>query len=720
VDNTTANSQVTWTPLGSFRRQFDGNISALAKRDPKLAEQLAGYTPSIEYFVAPQTDRILLAQRDPATGKIDLLPNPVPPARAKQIIAQVLPAGAYVHPILVAGLDQGWLWDFAYKQNAVCFGVPAMCLPLYLAAGQLERLWTCLHYQNWTSLLADPRVYLFVGPDAISGLQTLLESDPRLQLPKMALTVEPNLWANAQTLDTLVAQVAAKNSQNLKRLQDELNARDNQLDLPLLAEKIRDSSSLKILGITSRFTTFLQYSMRDWLESLQAMGHQTRLMIEDADHLLTPPVEYARQSLDFRPDLIVIIDHCRGEMAGLPPRTPCVMWVQDRLPHIYRPEAGKMQGPTDFTIGYGRLELTKKHGYPAARFAPAMVGVNENRFAPRAHDDADLSPYRCDASFVSNASKPADQMLAEEMGKIIDPLARRFLDNVFQRLRGIYDAGGAPTDRENLQPIFDAAMKELDLGGQISPALDEFVQRLNNALLRHQAIGWLADMDIDLRLFGRGWETHPRFKKFARGVADNNTQLPLIYQASSINLHASAFGSAHQRVFEGIACGGFFMLRGLAADAREVLLRQISQWRRIAGAVTADDMMRKADNTLRRMLAENTTLGGMEFASDPHRFMDEMEAAEVEGFTRSAGTLWEEYGRVAFWNRQDLTRKASEFLQNAAERRVIAQSMRRRVMEVHTYSAISRRMLTMISQDLAAASQSAQSAPEAGVRSIAA
>ena len=85
--------------------------------------------------------------------------------------------------------------------------------------------------------------------------------------------------------------------------------------------------------------------------------------------------------------------------------------------------------------------------------------------------------------------------------------------------------------------------------------------RVNNLLFRHQSLRRsLLDMDIDLRLYGRGWENNPTFAKFARGVADHRGELPLIYQASRINLQVSPLGSLHQRVMEGLASGGFFLL----------------------------------------------------------------------------------------------------------------------------------------------------------------
>src|SRR4029450_13855633 len=75
---------------------------------------------------------------------------------------------------------------------------------------------------------------------------------------------------------------------------------------------------LRILGITSRYTTFLQYSMRDWLSAFERLGPQTRLGTEQSDHEITGPVAFAEATADFQPDLVVCIDHFRKELGGLP------------------------------------------------------------------------------------------------------------------------------------------------------------------------------------------------------------------------------------------------------------------------------------------------------------------------------------------------------------------------------------------------------------------
>jgi hypothetical protein len=692
------NPSLAWMPLGKLSSQFDANLSALRRRNPDLAARLAAVTPSTPYRIATENDRVVLAQGEGAT----VFPNPVPANSASQIARQIFPAGVYNTPLLIAGLDQGWLWQAIYHLNCTAPYAPGLRLPLFLMAGQLERLWAVLHYQNWGQLLCDTRVQLFAGADAMTQLRDELQSNPRMPAPRLAITVEPQLWANGENLNSLTEAAASTFANRLTALQRELNTMQDSLDLSALSEKIRDGQPLRILGITSRYTTFLQHSMRDWLGAFEKMGHQTRLLIEQADHEIMPAVIHAAECRSFQPDLILVIDHCRGEMPGLPRRTPCVMWVQDRLPNIYRPEAGAMQDRTDYVIGYGMQECTARYGYPAERFMPAMVGVNEVRFAPAELSESQLTEYACDVSFVSHASTTAEQIVKEESERAANPQVRALLSDIYDRLRAIYDAGVSVTEPPALDGIIDAALLEKRLGGDVQALRDLVKQRLNNALLRHQAIRWAAAAGVDLRLYGKGWENHPEFSRYARGVADNQNQLALIYQASHINMQVTPFGAAHQRLFEGLSAGGFFLLRAVTGDAVDLLRREVWSFCRRNRIQSGREMVARGrhDRVYPWLMSQLETLMGTDPVADAEWFFIGLREAALGGFARTASTLWPEYDQVAFWSQTELGEKLKFFLANADARRDIAQSMRRRVLECHTYTAISQRMLSFIAGDL--------------------
>jgi hypothetical protein len=694
-------SSPVWIPLSKLDKQFAANLAALQTTDPQLATQLAAFKPEAEYFLRAQDDTLILGRARTGVENMELLSNAVPANRAREIAGKIYPDGNYNQPLLITGLDQGWLWEAIYKLPCKCAFAPGFKFPLYLMASQVERLWAVLHYQNWSAMLAEARVRIFAGPDSVVRFEQLLKDEPRLCAPQMTVTIEQQLWQDGKNLDAVIQSVAAANSARLSQLQRELSLRESSTDLGSIPDRLRHGL-LRVLGITSRYTTFLQHSMRDWLAAFESAGHTTSLLIERADHESQPGIVIAEECLNFRPDLILIIDHYRGEMPGLPRGIPCVMWVQDRLPNIYSSSAGHAQDTTDFVIGYGRQECTQRLSYPASRFMPAMVGVNEKRFTPRTLSREDRAKYECDVAFVSHASEPPERIIQNEIQRAGTEQAKRLLTNIHERLAAIYESGGSITAPGPIESLIESAMSESGVNGDFQAVQDLVTQRVNNAFLRHQSVAWIAATGADIRLYGRGWEQHPRFAKYARGIADNQEQLSTIYQASRVNLQVTPFGAAHQRLFEGLACGGFFLLRAVTGDAIDLLKREMWYFLRRNQVNSAPEMMTRCAKmpTFQWMISGLNTLLGADTLADPNWLFSGLEEAALGGFSRCASTLWPEYERVSFWTQTELTDKLKYFLGSSAARSAVAESMREQVLRWHTYSAISSRMLTFMADEL--------------------
>ncbi len=603
--------------------------------------------------------------------------------------------------MLINGEDLGWLLNAVYQLPCIIPTAPGHRPPIYLIMKDLERFRAILHLQDWSKLLADGRMRLFAGPCAFEDFRRSLVEESTTPAPRIAVTVDPTIWPPNLTLDAALTGANSELAARFAAITCQLQTLYTPQTSLALTAKYQTSQPLRVLGITSRYTTFLQYSMRDWLEAFSRQGHQTRLVIENEDHEIPNRVSLAGAVAEFKPDLVVIIDHFRDEFTGLPPHIPAVMWVQDRLPNIYCAAAGQRQGPLDYVIGYSRVELTQKFGYPASRFMPAMPGVNEARFSPSLTAQAELDPYRCDVSFVSTCVMPAEQIIREEADRIGTPLARRLLDDLLQRLSAIYEAGGSITTSEAIRDIISQALVRNAVSADVNNLVDLFTHRVNNSLFRHQAIGWVAEMGVNLHLYGKGWEKHPSFARYARGHADNQKQLPLIYQASTINLQITPFGAVHQRLLDGLGAGGFFLLRSVAADELELLRRDMWQWCRRQDVRSGAEMVARRDKDLSILLKRYAEIGAVDPSTDPDYCFAALEECALADFTRTANTLWPDSHRVTFSTKEQLQAQVRHFLAAPQERQEIVRSMRQRVLETHTYEAITRRMLNFITRDLA-------------------
>ena len=685
-----------WLPLQCLDAQFQANIAVLTTRYPVMADAIRRL-PESQVMIRVRGDLLDFGTPSP-DGSIAIEPNLLPAASAQLIVNQLFPTGQCTQPVLVAGLDQAWLWLKLQSLEVSTPGAPGHRPPLYFLCGNLDRLRAVLHIHDLRDLLGDSRVNIFCGPNAVDQFLTAAIDTPQSPLPRLSVTVEPALWQNGATLDTTLRTIGSAWEASFAELQTDLQMVDARFDAASLAEQIRDGRSLRVLGITSKYTTFLQYSMRDWLESLRSHGHETRLIIETADHEQIHPLNTARACLDFQPDLVVLIDHFRAGLAGLPQRIPCVMWVQDRLSHLFQKSAGIAQQPTDYAIGQGRVECVHTHDYPSARFMPAMIGTNPRRFDFIPVDDAKAA---CDVSFVSHASVAADEIIQAEIDRLGTPQAATLLRGIFDQFRAIYDAGECITQPHRIEALIRRTM--LDTQTTVpnpQPLLDLFTHRVNNALYRHQVIGWVAEMGVDLRLYGRGWESHPQFARFARGVADNESQLAAVYQSSRINLQITPFGAAHQRLFDGLSAGGFFLMRRCLGDRFDQILRDLWRWC-VEHKIRSDEMLlRCADEPVQKYLAELEEIDGRSVIGRGYEFVDELAVTANEGFIRSAGTIWPEFDDVSFDTQDELRQKIRYFLAAPDRRDQLNRSMRQRVLESVTYQATSERMLRFIANDL--------------------
>lgn len=691
-----------WQPLSLLASQFQENVNALAPRYPELARTLLEL-PATTKVLSTATGQVRLGEC--VAGTVREIADPAPPTSARQIVAKVYPTGHCTLPLVIAGIGYGWIWHQLYNLPIASPALPGHRPPLYFMASDLEQLHTVLHLHDWRPMLGDERVRLFAGDDAYAQLERALTSDLRLPWPKLAVTVEPTCWPAGQSLDGLVHSLFAQGGKRLTAFREACSDPAGSIASAISA-KLERGKPLRILGITSRYTTFLQHSMRDWLDAFARMGHATKLLIEDADHQVLNNIEHAQVCAEFRPDLIVLIDHYRAEFNAFPTDVPCVMWVQDSLPNIFNPAAGTAQTERDFCLGSGRLLLTTKHNYPADRFLTAPVTVNETRFAPRALTQSESDQFGCDVSFVSHASTPADVILREQIGIAGDAGSRRLLGDVFDRLRAIYDAGGCVSHPLRIRGIIEQSATALNLGidpAQMPALLSLFGLRINNALFRHQALTWLIDLDVDVRLYGRGWENHPQLARYARGPADNHAELCTIYQASRINLQVTPHGVVHQRLFEGVAAGAFFLLRAQAADEIDSIYRPLAEWCEREGVTNDADLRRRATPQVVALLDRFQRTMGVDPMALEFPLTHEIRLSADLDFALAAAGAIPEYEVVAFDSRRELREKVRRYLADPAERQRIAGAMRQRVLERYTYASVTKQLLSMIGKHMAVA-----------------
>jgi hypothetical protein len=684
-----------WHSLELFDQRFRANLDALRTRDAELADRLAAHVPSTQLFVAARGDQVFLGRSGPIG--IEVIPDPLPPAEARKLLATLFPTGHVAWPLLIGGLAYGWAWDRISKLPCKVDSAPGHKPPVYLLTADVDQLWAVLHVMEWAELLADPRFVILAGPDAVGQLKHLLTSDLQWSRPRASIRIEGALWTGE--FNTLMESINQSIDGRTAELKSCLADFYPPASRHLWEQKLASGQPLRILGITSRFTTFLQYSMRDWLAGFERLGHETLLLMEPADHLVCAPPAIAQAVADYRPDLIVIIDHYRAETGVIPDTVPCVMYVQDRLPNMYNAAAGRAQGPLDYALGFARLHLGTRYGYPIERFLPAPVGINEDRFSRTQLTPDQRNRFACDVSYVSNASRAAADVMREHAQKSGSPQIARLFEDLHDRMEAHYALGGDPFSEISLRRLLNqsAASTRVDLDeNSASDVLYFFHHEINNRMFRHQTLEWLADSGANLHLWGKGWESHPRFARYAKGVADNQRDLPLIYRASRINIQVTPHGSVHQRLLDGLAAGGFFLLRWHPGDAVGRLYRELLTWCQAHGIASDDELHTSADGRVSDIISRINRFEG----SNPDERMlgvfDVMNAHADANFMTAADSIWPEFEAASFNSGAELEVKLARFLNDAPAREDIARSMRDSVIEHFSYTNINRRLLDLM------------------------
>ena len=291
-----------------------------------------------------------------------------------------------------------------------------------------------------------------------------------------------------------------------------------------------------------------------------------------------------------------------------------------------------------------------------------------------------------------------------ELSQSGDPGTRRLLADVYDRLRAIYDADGCVSHPLRIRKLIEQSAAALGLGidpKHMPSAVNLFHLRVNNALFRHQALAWLVDADVDLRLYGRGWENHPQLKRFARGIADNHAELTTIYQASRINLQITPHGVVHQRLFEGVAAGAFFLLRSQPVDEVDALYRPLAAWCDRENIRDDADLRTRATPEVVALLEKFGRMTGLDPLSLEFPLTHEIRLSQEVGFELAAAGAIPHYDAVAFDSPRQLREKVCHFLANPLERQRVAEAMRQRVLERYTYTAVTKRLLSMIGNRLA-------------------
>ncbi len=706
----TVSGVIAWA---SRKRRFAANVAILQKRWPQVADHLQVWEQTAARFEMHQaTDGnyhlLDLSQPQFWNGWLNGLTDHKKEAALFTFNKAATPLPG---PIVFDGVGFGWLLQKVLSETEHSY-LNYSCA-VYVIEPDPTALAMLLHMHDMQQWLNHPRVHLFTGPAAADDFMVALRANRQWTVPHQyienRLTARPGIG-----IDKICHQMGRERREQNEAAQNRVHQLYVACDVPYWRQRFADALAgkypLRVLGITTRYSTVLQYTLAELGRAIQAAGHEFKISMEADDHSLERPD--LDLIADFKPDLLVQISRMRYEIPWLPREIPYLCWDQDNLPCMRRPEATASLDSLTYVAGHGAIHGFLDLGWPKRNSIFCYAAAANHTYSAQPLPAEKLAPYTCDFSYVSNAWQPAsamrDDLLAQwSSNKGLAELFGRISEEILTTANA-----GARWDSQQIRSLVQQHGRQVGLRDH-EPVIVELAMhgtRLADRAYRHVGLRWVADWcrqnNKTLRLYGSGWESNPEFALFAAGPAKPGEELRAIYQATRINLQIIETGFLHSRALDGIAAGGFFMCReepdeliynGIPHAQYHRAMLELSQIALARGYEGIPDLEQAGDADLLTRWAKLKTW--LVEAHGQRRLDKVLQTAAV--FLRPRDLL-PELPQISFNDPLRFMELATRFLNDDALRQHIATAMRQRVLASLSYDARWKTFVESIAAGLAA------------------
>ena len=547
----TSEAEAAWAPERARQQaQLAANFAAASTRRAPPA------LPELVWNEARDLARgVSWVSRD---GRTDLVvfrngvPGLLPLAVSPQVEEGLRDLASKGEPFLLAPMASARLVGLALAAQPTLF--LTMRPALFLVEPSLGVFRMLARLSDLTKPLEADQVLWFIGEGWASRLSGFLRAYPGIPVPRLKAILGRSL-PEAEPGRVLDAALDWREGE-ARRLEGEALRLYASRSAQDWRAAFAEGGRPKVLLLTSRFTTVLQYVIRDLEQAFRALGCEALTLIEKRDCEWSVLLEARQRIVSFRPDLVVQLDHLRPEFGGtIPPAIPYACWIQDRLPWLFERRHVEALGPRDLTFAM----------WPAIREECLRAGYREvhplpvagNAFVYRLPERVPPEALRCEVAFVSNVQAPrplpAYPGLVEEAERVLraegigyrDPA---FYERLLERLEKSLGLRTAERDRPGLL-------------SHLSFDIERWVQRT-------EPLRWARAMGLYVRVYGKGWGESGEFSGIWGGSVAPGEPLRDLYAASRIHLHMNSDTNVHARVFECLLSGGFVLAWAHPSDAR--------------------------------------------------------------------------------------------------------------------------------------------------------
>lgn len=554
---------------------FSANAAVLLNLRPELAgavEAMRGQLQDLQLFRS--NDGLMHLSRRPAGSLRTWIPALTDDT---EVLDQQLQTHDLRRPTVVIGAALNRVVELI--EQATRATRPDAVTPLFLLEPDLLRMTGWLASADRAALLRLRRMHLMVGSGAVESLETFLREQDDSPIPQLHFHCHVPAQL-VQSVNDAVQRIHTERSTGLARLMEAPEPGVFFTSSATWADRLRPGA--RILGITSRFTSMMQYSMRDLGSALTGMGYEFVQHMERDDDRTHNALSMRRAVERFKPSLIILINHLRYEAQSAYGEIPILSWIQDPMENLLCPKAGASFGSHDFVFGYFRDHCVQRYGYPARQFLDQWwFPVSTAMFHDAAPDQDALKRFSCDMAYVGHCHGTPQTCLQAALAQY--PHRRTLVEAILRDVMDLHRRGEHPS-RAGAEELVRAAALRLGVNldhAEVDSIAGYAALRSFDIVFRHETLTWAAKWATRtgrrFRIYGRGWESHPIFSRWAAGPVDHGEPLRLALRCATLSLQTIPSGFIHQRTFESLASGSLVLSRQSPWDFHGLPLDEFRQ-----------------------------------------------------------------------------------------------------------------------------------------------
>ena len=470
--------------------------------------------------------------------------------------------------------------------------------PLYLFYRNFEDFIQCLQLYDLSPVLESQRVVFIFGMEEL----TQYFYDPQ--------SVSPHRLLNVQNNDEIVQFFLRYRDylpEETNRLKSSIHDYYGAISRKNILDSIIDGKP-RIMFITSRFTTAIQYYTRDCALACERLGIPNQVLIEQSNLHRLNECSILKTIDDFKPDIIFQIDHFKWEWTSIPENIVYVTWVQDILPNIASRESALKLGPLDFILNayVTNIDYLLQYGYKRETIIDGPLGANPYIYKEYSLNEDEKERYGADICLFSNAGNPEKGLLNMinfvQGSPIIETLVKVFKSAYREIYESFYNGKIIYSPDDNIK-FLTKCFEENNISANqetIKQLATRWWEEVTFRILRSVPLEWLHEKGYDMKIWGAEWVDHPVLSRYAQGVAENGETLSRIINASKIVLGTNPGITTHPRLFESILSNSFYL--GYAIPEKEDwcnIRNYLQEDEDIVFAYSREDLYKKLDYYLK-------------------------------------------------------------------------------------------------------------------------